>query len=76
MKLRHWWRFIVVIVGSLIWLTSMVAVYLFFASLPALLMLIFWLVFLALQIWGPPELMDRWSRMEDEDQKLEQNQKH
>lgn len=54
----------------------MVAVYLFFASLPALLMLIFWLVFLALQIWGPPELMDRWSRMEDEDQKLEQNQKH
>lgn len=75
MKLRHWWRFITIIIGSVIWLASMVAVYYMFTYIPALLMLVFWLIFLAIQIWGPPALLDRWSRMEDDDKQLEQNQK-
>jgi hypothetical protein len=37
------------------------------------LMLVFWLIFLAIQVWGPPEVLDRWSRMEDDDKQIEQN---
>jgi hypothetical protein len=52
----------------------MVIVYYSFTYIPALLMLIFWLIFLAIQIWGPPVRLDRWSRSEEDDQQLEKKQ--
>jgi|GEM_PF-1529437 hypothetical protein len=73
-SLREWWRWITIVVGSLFWLALMVVVYYSFTYIPALLMLIFWLIFLAIQIWGPPVRLDRWSRSEEDDQQLEKKQ--
>ena len=74
-SLREWWRWLTIVIGSLIWLASMVTVYFLFTYLPALLMLVLWLIFLAIQIWGPPVRLDRWSRSEDDDQQLEKKKK-
>jgi len=75
MTLRHWWRWLTIVIGSLVWLGLMTVVYYLFTVLPALLMLVFWLLFLASQIWGSHVNPDRWSRMEDDDRTLEKNQK-
>ena len=74
-SLRDWWRWVTIVIGSLVWLVLMVVVYYLFTYLPALLMLVIWLIFLAIQIWGPPVRLDRWGRMEDDDKQLEKNQK-